>query len=292
MRVLAGCLALVLIAVGGLAGCETIEQNPKTAIGAGVGAAGGAVAGGLIGRGCIWCYSGRICAIYRKACFGRQREERLGRNMDLKQFWSDLNNINPKNPGGWPWAVKIFSFTIILVGVLAFGYFMFWQDQWDTLVARQAEEEKLKQTFLEDKRKAINLDLIKKQLLDTKQSFSALLKQLPSKAEMDVLLSDINQAGLGRGLQFDLFKPDKEKPVKNVLMEQPISIKVEGDYDDLGKFASDVAQLSRIVILGDISISVAATAPGGSHALAMTATARTYRYIEETTAPAPGGARR
>ena len=212
--------------------------------------------------------------------------------MDLKQFWSDLNNINPKNPGGWPWAVKGFFFAIIFLAIIALGYFLVWQDQWTDLSNKEAEEERLKQTFLEDKRKAINLDLIKKQLLDTKQSFSALLKQLPSKAEMDVLLSDINQAGLGRGLQFELFKPGNEIPVKNVLMEQPITLKVQGGYDDLGKFASDVSQLSRIVILGDITISPL-TSPGGSQVLIMDATARTYRYIDESTLAQPkGGARK
>ncbi len=196
--------------------------------------------------------------------------------MDLNKFWSDLQNVNPKNPGGWPWAVKGFAFLMIFLAVIAAGYFLVWQDQWEEYSQKVDQEEKLKTTFLDDKRKAINLDLIKKQLNDTKQSFSALLKQLPSKAEMDVLLRDINQAGLGRGLTFDLFHPNKEV-VSGVLTEQPISIKVTGTYDDLGKFASDVAQLNRIVILTDISISP----DPQSGNLMMDAMARTYRYRDE-----------
>jgi type IV pilus assembly protein PilO len=195
--------------------------------------------------------------------------------MDVKQFLSDLKNINPKNPGGWPWAIKIAAFTAIFLAVLAAGFFFDWQDQLQTYSRDQEEEGKLKDTFLTKKKEAINLDLIRKQLLDTQQSFGALLKQLPNKAEMDALLTDINQAGLGRGLLFDLFKPEREA-VKGVLTEQPITIKVEGNYDDLGKFASDIAQLPRIVTLSNISIS-----PGQGGMLTMDATAKTYRYLDE-----------
>lgn len=209
-------------------------------------------------------------------------------NFDIKQFWNDLNNLNPKNPGGWPWAVKIFFFIVIFVAVLALGYFMVWQDQWTIFTAAEAKEIQKKDEFVRKKGIAINLDLLTKQLNDTKQSFSALLKQLPSEAEMDVLLSDVNQAGLGRGLQFDLFKPGRERPVKGVLMEQPISLQVEGTYDDIGKFASDVSQLSRIVILGEISIAPVAQVRGGARTLTMAATAKTYRYKELT----PAGGRR
>jgi len=206
--------------------------------------------------------------------------------MDFKKFWSDLQNVNPKNPGSWPWAVKGVAFAAIFLAVVAVGYVVIWQDQWDEYSGKVAQEEKYKTTFLDDKKKAINLDLYKKQLLDTKQSFSALLKQLPSKAEMDVLLSDINQAGLGRGLQFELFHPNTEV-VTGVLTEQPIAIKVTGSYDDLGKFASDVSQLSRIVILNDISIQ-----PNAGGTLNMDATARTYRYRDEEEAAQKGGAKK
>ncbi len=194
--------------------------------------------------------------------------------MDLQQFLNDLKTLNPKNPGGWPWPVKIAAFALMFIAVLGAGYFLEWQDQLEKYSQDQEEEVKLKETFLTKKKEAINLDLIRKQLLDTQESFGALLKQLPTKSEMDMLLRDINQAGLGRGLLFDLFKPDKES-VKGVLTEQPIAIKVQGSYDDLGKFASDVSQLSRIVTLSNISI-----APGQGGVLVMEATAKTYRSLD------------
>jgi type IV pilus assembly protein PilO len=211
--------------------------------------------------------------------------------MDLKKFWSDLNNINPNDPGAWPWPVKITALTLIFVIVLVGGYFLVWQDQWTEWSGAVDEEAKLKDSFLAKKREAINLDLIRKQLLDTQQSFGALLKQLPSKAEMDELLREINQAGLGRGLQIDLFRPGNES-VKGVLTEVPIAIRVEGSYDDLGKFASDVSQLSRIVILTNISITPMESR-GSQSLLAMDATALTYRYRDETeVAPGKGGAKK
>lgn len=193
--------------------------------------------------------------------------------MDMKQLLSDLKNIDPNNPGNWPWPVKIIAFIVMFVAVLAAGFFFDWQDQLQTYNDDQAKEVELKKTFLAKKSEAVNLDLIRKQLLDTQQSFGALLKQLPNKAEMDALLTDINQAGLGRGLQFNLFRPGPEAR-RGVLIEQPISIVVQGDYDDLGNFASDISQLPRIVTLSDISIH-----PGQGN-LIMNATARTYRYSE------------
>ncbi len=131
-------------------------------------------------------------------------------------------------------------------------------------------------TYLEKKKQAINLDLIKKQLIETQESLGALLKQLPNKSEMDALLTDINQAGLGRGLQFELFRPGTESVINGSFVEQPISIKVSGNYDDLGRFASDISMLPRIVTLNEISISQAA---GG--VLSMDAVAKTYRYLDE-----------
>jgi type IV pilus assembly protein PilO len=155
------------------------------------------------------------------------------------------------------------------------GVLFDWQGQYASLNQIKQEEEKLRETFKTKKQVAINLDIIKKQLIDTQESFGALLKQLPSKSEMDALLTDINQAGLGRGLQFDLFRPSAEVAT-GVFTEQPISIKVTGNYDDLGKFASDISQLPRIVTLNDIAIN-----PGAGGVLAMDATAKTYRYLDE-----------
>lgn len=186
----------------------------------------------------------------------------------------ELKNLNPKNPGAWPWLAKIIAFIAMFLGVVVAGALFDWQGQWESLSAIKQEEEQLKETFLAKKKEAINLDLIKKQLTETQESFGALLKQLPSKSEMDALLTDINQAGLGRGLQFELFRPGGET-VNGAFAEQPITIKVTGNYDDLGKFASDISMLPRIVTLNDISI-----APAGS-VLSMDAVAKTFRYLED-----------
>ena len=186
----------------------------------------------------------------------------------------DLKNLNPKTPGAWPWPVKIIAFVAMFTVVVLAGAVFIWQDQWETLGRAKEEEGKLKETFLLKKKQAINLDLIKKQLTETQESFGALLKQLPSKSEMDALLTDINQAGLGRGLLFELFKPGVET-VNGSFTEQPITIKVTGNYDDIGKFAGDIAMLPRIVTLNNISLSPA----GGG--LVMDATAKTFRYLDE-----------
>lgn len=198
---------------------------------------------------------------------------------DLKNSLADLKNLNPKTPGAWPWSIKIMVFGIIFAALVIAGALLIWQDQWESLTKAKAEEGQLKETFLTKKRQAINLDLIKKQLTETQESFGALLKQLPNKSEMDALLTDINQAGLGRGLQFDLFRPGAET-LNGAFAEQPITIKVTGNYDDLGKFSSDIAILPRIVTLNDIAIT-----PIGN-GLSMDATAKTFRYLDESEAAA------
>jgi type IV pilus assembly protein PilO len=190
-------------------------------------------------------------------------------------FIEELKNIDPQKPGNWPWLVKLAAFVSMFLVVVAAGGFFDWQDQYENLKRIKSEEASLKETFLAKKREAINLDIIKKQLIDTQQSFGALLKQLPSKSEMDALLTDINQAGLGRGLQFELFRPGEEVAT-GVFTEQPIALKVTGSYDDLGNFASDISQLPRIVTLNDISVTPIA---GGM--LSMESTAKTYRYLDE-----------
>ena len=187
---------------------------------------------------------------------------------------ADLKNLNPKKPGAWPWPAKIIAFVAMFVAVVAAGAILILQDAWNDLQNAKQEEVKLKEAFLVKKREAINLDLIKKQLIETQESFGALLKQLPNKSEMDALLTDINQAGLGRGLQFDLFKPGAET-VNGSFAVQPITIRVTGNYDDIGKFASDIAMLPRIVTLNDIAISPNAAG------LTMDATAKTFRYLSD-----------
>jgi type IV pilus assembly protein PilO len=191
----------------------------------------------------------------------------------------DLKNLNPKNPGAWPWLAKIIAFVALFSAVVVAGALFDWQGEWERLQNIKQEENTLKETFLNKKKEAINLDLIKKQLIETQESFGALLKQLPSKSEMDALLTDINQAGLGRGLQFELFRPGAEK-INGAFAEQPITIKVTGNYDDLGKFASDISMLPRIVTLNEIVINPAS---GG---LSMDAIAKTFRYLDEEEAAA------
>lgn len=190
-------------------------------------------------------------------------------------FIADLKNIDPRKPGSWPWLVKLASFVSMFLLVVAAGGIFDWQDQYENLTRIKQEEASLKETFLAKKGQAINLDIIKKQLLDTQQSFGALLKQLPSKSEMDALLTDVNQAGLGRGLEFELFRPGAEVAT-GVFTEQPIALKVTGNYDDLGNFASDISQLPRIVTLNDIRIT-----PLKGGMLSMESTAKTYRYLDD-----------
>lgn len=193
---------------------------------------------------------------------------------ELKGF--DFKQLDPNDPGNWPNPVKIVVLALLFVAIIAAGYFLDWSDQLDSLNAAQGEEEKLRQTFLDKKKQAVNLDIYKQQLTDINKAFGALLRQLPNKSEMDALITDINQAGLGRGLEFELFKPAPNEIISEFYAELPITIRVTGNYHDFGAFASDVAQLPRIVTLNDINIF-----PGKSGALTMGVTAKTYRYLND-----------
>lgn len=194
----------------------------------------------------------------------------------MKNFLEELKRVNPKDPGSWPWPIKLLGLATLLVGIVAAGAVFDWQDQWEALQKSEREEGKLKETFLAKKKEAINLDIYKQQLKDIELSFGALLKQLPNRAEMDALIIDINQAGLGRGLQFDLFKPAPRENMSEFYAELPISITVTGSYHDMGAFASDIAQLPRIVTLNEVKL-----APGKGGGLVMEAVAKTYRYLDE-----------
>lgn len=206
----------------------------------------------------------------------------------------ELKRLNPKDPGSWPWVIKLSALASLLVAIIAAGFVFDWQDQWEALNQAKAEEEKLKETYLAKKKDAVNLDIYRQQLKDIEQSFGALLKQLPNKSDMDALLIDINQAGLGRGLQFELFKPAASETITEFYAELPITVKVTGSYHDIGAFASDISQLPRIVTLNDISID-----PSGAKGdLVLNATAKTFRYLDENeaatkqkkpAAPAAGG---
>lgn len=191
----------------------------------------------------------------------------------MKIDFDELKNLNPQNPGSWPWSAKLLACLGLFVLVVALGVFFDWVDQWGAYQEVQGLEEGLKKTFLDKKKDAVNLIPVKKQLQDTKDSFSALLRQLPDKSEIGALLTDINQAGLGCGLLFDLFRPQPENPTET-FVEKPIAIRVSGNYDDLGKFASDIAALPRIVTLTDIGVTLT------GNMLSMDATAKTYRYLD------------
>ena len=188
----------------------------------------------------------------------------------------DLRRLDPKNIGNWPLGPKLGSLIILLLLILFLSYWFDWQHQWDELESHRAKEAQLRQTFLEKKRQAINLDAYRKQLDDIEKSFGALLKQLPSKSEMDALLTDINQAGLGRGLQFELFKPAASESTSEFYAELPIQLKISGGYHDFGAFATDISKLSRIVTLNDIAL-----AAGKDGTITMDSVAKTYRYLDE-----------
>jgi type IV pilus assembly protein PilO len=193
----------------------------------------------------------------------------------MKNMLEDLKQLDTKNPGNWPWPIKIVAFVAIIVGILVAAWFAVYKGQRDDLDAKERKEGELKATFLEKKKLAVNLEAYQQQRAEIEQSFGALLKQLPTRSEMDALLIDINQAGLGRGLQFDLFKPAEKETTTEFYAERPINLKVNGNYHDLGAFASDVAKLPRIVLLNDLAV---VTGKDGS--LTMDAVAKTYRYLD------------
>jgi type IV pilus assembly protein PilO len=188
----------------------------------------------------------------------------------------ELRRLDFKDMGNWPVLPKLGALAALLLVILAAGYLLDWQGQAETFETEALKEQELRQSFLDRKTQAVNLDVHRKQLQDIEQSFGAMLKQLPNKAEMEALLTDINQAGLGRGLQFDLFRPAPQETLSEFYAELPITIRVTGSYHDIGSFASDVSQLSRIVTLNDIALS---TEKDGS--IALDATAKTYRYLDE-----------
>jgi type IV pilus assembly protein PilO len=187
----------------------------------------------------------------------------------------DIRRLNIREAGNWPLLPKILILAVLFLLIVAAGGFFDWKDQLEVLDKQQDEETKLRQSYAEKKAKAVNLELYVQQLREIEQSFGALLKQLPNKSEMDALLTDINQAGLGRGLQFELFRPATQERMADFYAELPISVRVTGTYHDMGAFASDVAQLPRIVTLNDIGIV------NDKGTLTMESTAKTFRYLDE-----------
>ncbi|WP_423598040.1 type 4a pilus biogenesis protein PilO [Roseateles sp. MS654] len=211
------------------------------------------------------------------------------KNLDLNAWFADFSgqfqNLNMQEPGQWPPAPRYTAFIVVALLTVVLGWFAVLSDENLALEAEREREPRLKEEFNNKLGQAINLPELRKQKSQVEEYVLQLEKQLPGKAEMDALLSDINQAGLGRGLQFELFRPG-QVVMRDYYAEQPIAIKVSGRYHDIGAFTADVSNLSRIVTLHDLTI----VAPGTNNqsgvrtdtnaTLSMEAIARTYRYLD------------
>jgi len=201
----------------------------------------------------------------------------------------DFNNIDIKNAGNLPMPVKAVLLAVVFVLLLALGYYFLLSPALDTLDQEKSKEQQLRDVFLAKKSQAINLEAYRAQMVEIEKTFGALLRQLPDKSQIDGLLTDINQAGLSRGLEFELFKPGSETQAE-FYAEMPIAIKVVGTYHDLGAFASDISRLSRIVTISNVAVvpqgsgkdskPADAKAAGAGNMLVMEAVAKTYRYLD------------
>jgi len=202
-------------------------------------------------------------------------------SFDVSSFFGDavsqFRGLNPNEPGQWPSLPKAVALAAVAVAVLVVFWFVLLSSATDDLQRERDREPVLKQDYRSKLGQAVNLSELRKQKLQVQEYVTQLEKQLPGKAEMDALLSDINQAGLGRGLQFELFRPGQVE-VKDYYAELPIAIRVSGRFHDIGSFAADVANLSRIVTLQNLAI--AQVGKDGNGNLSMEATARTYRYLD------------
>lgn len=208
---------------------------------------------------------------------------RFDPSIDLSAITAQFQGLQGRHPGLWPIVPRIALLAAIVVALGAAAWVGYWRGQLEELDARGAEEQRLKQEFTDKMRQAVNLDALREQKEQVMQYVSALEKQLPSKAEMDALLSDINQAGVGRGLQFELFKPG-QVVVRDYYAELPIAIRVTGTYHAFGAFTSEIANLARIVTLNNLQIARPAERAGqtaaASDGLTMEAIAKTFRYLD------------
>nr|WP_314628071.1 type 4a pilus biogenesis protein PilO [uncultured Noviherbaspirillum sp.] len=195
-------------------------------------------------------------------------------NMKSFDIGAQFQNLNGRHPGQWPLLPRVLCGVGVLLAVLALGWYFYWDGQLEELGMGEQEEQRLREAYKSKVQQAVNLDALRKQKEQVGEYVATLEKQLPSKAEMDALLSDINQAGLGRGLQFELFKPG-QVVVKEYYAELPIDIKITGNYHDVGAFTSDVANLPRIVTLNNLNLVA-----GKDGVLTMEAVAKTFRYLD------------
>jgi type IV pilus assembly protein PilO len=206
-------------------------------------------------------------------------------NIDLNSVFgaaaSQFRGLNPNEPGQWPLLPKAAAWVAVAAIMIVLGWFLLISTADEQLEAERSKEPSLKQDYRGKLAQAVNLEELRKQKLQVEEYVTQLEKQLPGKADMDALLSDINQAGLGRGLQFELFRPG-QGVVKDYYAELPIALKVTGRYHDIGSFAADVANLSRIVTLHNMTISSSRDVKDAQGLLSMDATARTYRYLDQS----------
>ncbi|MDR1423857.1 MAG: type 4a pilus biogenesis protein PilO [Azoarcus sp.] len=206
---------------------------------------------------------------------------------DLQRLKNDFQGLNFEDPGVWPLTPRLVAFAALFIGTIVLGGLIDWRDQWGTLAQAHEEESTLRDSWLAKKRQAVNLDEYRRQLETINRQIDTLVKQLPGKAEMDSLLSDINQAGLGRGLQFDLFQPAPDELLE-FYAAVPVKISVTGSYHDIGEFVSDVAKMPRIVTIKNLVLTTETPNPKNKNEkavydgrLRLNATAETYRYLEE-----------
>lgn len=205
--------------------------------------------------------------------------KKLNLNIDLSRLSAQFQGLQGRHPGLWPALPRGTLLATLVVAILAAAHFLYWQGLFEDLDARRAEEETLKAKFVENMKQAVNLEVLRKQKEQVSLYVGQLEKQLPSKAEMDALLSDINQAGVGRGLEFESFKPGGVQ-VKEYYAELPIKIRLLGSYHDLSAFTSDVSNMSRIVTLNNMNLAVLERDKEKSGKLALEATAKTFRYLD------------
>jgi type IV pilus assembly protein PilO len=211
-------------------------------------------------------------------------------NIDLKQSFANLaaqfEGLQGRHPGLWPLAPRLLCAAGVMAAVLGLGYYFYWSGQFDEQDALAAQEIKLRDDYRSKMAQAINLEALEAQQQQVNRYVERLEKQLPSKAEMAALLSDINQAGIGRGLQFELFKPG-QVVVKDYYAELPIDIKVTGTYHDIGEFAADMAKMPRIVTLNNLALTA-----GKDGTLMLDAIAKTFRYLDQDELDAQAKARK
>jgi type IV pilus assembly protein PilO len=211
-------------------------------------------------------------------------------NIDLKQLGADLRaqfqGLQGRHPGQWPLAPRLLCAAGAMAAVLALGWYFYWDGQFEEQDSLAQQETRLRDDYKSKMAQAINLEALEAQQQQVNLYVERLEKQLPSKAEMAALLSDINQAGVGRGLQFQLFKPGQVL-VKDYYAELPIDIKVAGTYHDIGEFAADMAKMPRIVTLNNLNVVA-----GAGGVLQLDAIAKTFRYLDQDELDAQAKARK